>query len=362
MKKVLLVTIQDNNNFGNRLQNYALQTIIERLGFQVDNLILNDQVKISFGKKLKYFIEVFLCTLGVKKYNKAILVFNRRKKNAKFTKQWIHNPLYVDRDRISSINWHKYEFAVTGSDQVWHNFKFFNSELEYFYLMFIEANKRISYAPSFGFTSFPEKDINLHIEGLSTMHSLSCREIEGCRLINELVGRKAEKVLDPTLLLQSEDWVNIEENVDWIKDKKYLLLFFLGPISQEYHEEINSICQERNLEAISINSVDNIMMASISAGQFLYLIEHADFVCTDSYHAIVFSIIFNKNLRVFNRISNKSMFGRVKDLLDSLGLNHLIYDHNCNRNYCTDLNKEGRLYLETERKLSIEYLRKSLQV
>lgn len=138
-------------------------------------------------------------------------------------------------------------FYVVGSDQIWHSPK------PYSYLQFIEASKRVSYAPSFGFSAFPEKDADAFRRGLMGIRALSCREQQGCDLIEELTGRKAEKVLDPTLLLTADDWVRIEKKPDFAVPERYMLVNMLGTLPPEYEGEIRRICRERKLQILNIS-------------------------------------------------------------------------------------------------------------
>ena len=234
MKHILLVTIQDYNNLGNRLQNYALQSTLERLGCKVDNMIIQKIDEVSIVNKIKYLVKKSLALCGQKKYKKDIVALKRKKKCIVFTKRYISNLEYREREQLSTCDWNRYDMAVTGSDQVWHNWRRIADELSYFYLDFISPEKRHSYAPSFGFPDFPQADREQHRRGLLGMRSLSCREQEGCDLIRRLTGREAVKVLDPTLLLKSPEWVNLENRPDFIVEKKYLLKFFLGIVSEEY--------------------------------------------------------------------------------------------------------------------------------
>lgn len=182
----------------------------------------------------------------------------------------------------------------------WHN-KSIPNELSFYYLEFIDESKRISYAPSFGFTAFPPEDIEQHRRGLMRMHALSCREQEGCELIRELTGREAQKVLDPTLLLTANEWPEIEKKPSFKIPNKYLLQFFLGEVTPEYRAEINRIAAARGLQILNINDKTDPKHYAIGPDEFVWLVHHADTVCTDSFHASVFSIIFERNLRVFRR-------------------------------------------------------------
>lgn len=364
MKKVLLVTLQGNFNFGNRLQNYALQKSISRLGFSVDNLSFTPSIMGRDDRKSKLWkwrIWVLLGRSGfVERYAKLL----REDGIIRFSEK--HTPrLLINPNEIRLRNWSEYAYGVTGSDQVWHNWHSacFENELPYYYLEFLPKEKRVSYAPSFGFSSFPQEDLEAHRKGLQGISALSCRETEGCALIRNLIGRDVVKVLDPVLLLQQEVWERLEKRPHFRVKKPYLLQFFLGSVTPEYQAEIDSIREEQGLELLNINDMSNPIHYGISPEEFIWLIHHAKVVCTDSFHASAFSVLFSVGLRVFPRVQegHKNMFGRIRDLLSPLGLMDLAYGEGKSDKLSTELSQEAKAYLETERENSLNYLKHHLK-
>ena len=208
-KGVLLITLEDVSNYGNRLQHFALQTKIEKSGYRVTSLMVRGRPQNPTIEKIKLIIGTALLASGWRNiFCHRVARLRRRSKLRNFNRQHINDILYMPVDEVRCNSWDAFCCAVTGSDQVWHNWHYKNvpDQLSYYYLEFIPSERRISYAPSFGFTVFPEDDLESHRRGLLGMQALSCREKEGCDLIYELTGRKAEKVLDPTLLLAAEEW------------------------------------------------------------------------------------------------------------------------------------------------------------
>ncbi len=363
MKKVLLVTLQGNFNFGNRLQDFALRQSIIHLDYDVDDLCVNPWIHGQdnrVSKLIKWRIWAFLGRQGFRElYAKLLREDGLIRFSDKFTPR-----LSVKSEDLWKRDWSAYSFGVTGSDQVWHNWhhKYLDDELKYYYLSFLPPEKRVSYAPSFGFTSFPEADLADHREGLLGMAALSCREAEGCAMIQKLTGRDAVKVLDPVFLLTAEDWERIEQRTHFPVKKPYLLQFFLGEITQEYREEIDRICLEQGLTPLNINDIADSEHYCSSPGEFLWLIHHAKAVCTDSFHASAFSVIFGTGLRAFPRVEEgkMDMFGRIRDLLTPLGLMDLAYGGGKCSGLSTELSPDAKSYLESEREKSLEYLRTHL--
>lgn len=363
MKRVLLVTLQGNFNYGNRLQNYALQRAMEQLGFRVDSLTarkgaikIPGMTKKLWNRKLRYY-------LGQKEFGASYSRLRRDAACLRFSDKRIHR-VYFPYEEIMQKDWSAYDCAVTGSDQVWHNWHsdYLGDELAFYYLAFMAPEKRISYAPSFGFSRFPEEDLEKHREGLAGMKALSCRETEGCRMIRELTGREAEKVLDPVLLLPRAAWEKLERKPRRIGEAPYLLLFFLGEVPEEYKKEIERIRARFGAQILNLNDPSDVDHYGASPEEFLWLIHHAQAVCTDSFHTSAFSVLFGTRLRVFPRKQQQyeDMFGRLHDLLSPLGLMHLAYGQSDGAELSTALSPEAAGVLENEREKSLAYLRRSL--
>ena len=360
--KILLVSLEGTSNFGNRLQHYALQHEIKSCGYTVDNLMVRTNVPV-LRVKLKKNVKILLICCGMKKFINSLSTSKRQIRFLDFNNRYLSGCVRMHAQEVQRRNWDAYAFAVTGSDQVWHNWHFHDipDDLSYYYLEFIDESKRVSYAPSFGFTSFPPEDIEQHRQGLLGMRALSCREQEGCELIRGLTGRKAQKVLDPTLLLTADEWSEIEKNPSFMLPDRYLLQFFLGDVTAEYRAEIKRIADERGLQILNINDKSDPEHYAIGPDEFVWLVHHADTICTDSFHASVFSITYERNLRVFHREQKgfKDMFGRLRDLLEPLGLRNLVYGEG--DSLSTVLDEGAKEYLALERKASLQYLNESLK-
>lgn len=366
MSKVLLVTIQNNCNYGNRLQNYALQHTLENFGYHVDNLSLSDVKLADMSTSISLWLNYALrrmVSVVLKRFTPGVSIRLRRYRCARFSQKHIRSYLILTREGVNHYNFGEYMAAVAGSDQVWHNWKRIPDELDYYYLSYITPDRRIAYAPSFGFDEFPEEDIGTHREGILGMRALSCREKEGCALIHSLTGRTVRKVLDPTLLLSKEEWQIIEKKPRFWKSGKYIIQFMLGSTRPEYEYEINKIAEKLQARIVDLNDMRKPSSYGVSPEEFIWLIHHAEAVCTDSFHATVFSILFERELRVFKRSGEgfEHMFGRLNDLLDSLGLSHVVYDADVNNSCSTRLTTDSKKIMEMERQNSICFLKNILQ-
>lgn len=349
--RVALLTIQDDGNFGNRLQNYALQTVLEKRGANVTNLDDSHTKPISSHQKKKEIIKFWLGVFGSKYYKKSHkMVLGREERNKvllSFSNSYIHNRVKVTHTNVPD----NFDLGIVGSDQVWHHWDVIRNpddsivknpdgtnrldptELPYYYLEFLPSEKRASYAASFGFTEFPEEDLNEHIQGLKGMKYISCREQSGCDLVKSVIGGDVPHVLDPTLLLSASEWRELEKNVNETAraeaDTPYVFGFFLGNCTDEYREEIEERVKEQgqDTKVIDFSDITNKKIASYGPIEFLYLIDHAEYVFTDSFHCTVFSILFGKQFLSFRRQQEGflNMFGRIEELLKMTGKEECAY-------------------------------------
>lgn len=333
-KNILLVTLFDDNNIGNRLQNYALQHTLELYNTKVsiiDNGYTN-HATIKF--KIKVIIKKCLGIIGVDKYRYSYQQYlsskAKRVANEEFDKNNIHNIIKLSNKKIFNKNWSTFDIAIAGSDQIWHKWGDDKLELPFYYLEFMPIEKRAAYAASFGFEDFPETDIEQHKKGLQEMRYISCRELSGCKLVSEAVGRNVPRVLDPTLLLGAADWRTIEDQAsEFARSRKnYAFVYFLGEQTVEYKKRIRDIMQTQKID--NLIDFSNYMDKNISEcgpTEFLSLIDRAEWVFTDSFHCTVFSVLFDKMFTVFRRKQEgcEKMFGRIEDLLASINKLEYIY-------------------------------------
>lgn len=320
MPKALLITLQ-GANIGNRLQNYALQTILNKNGLEVYNPIYNDN-RISPSELLKSLIKIFLGFIGVNKYKLYYIREKRRKRYKNFDKKYISNIISTNYKKVFNESWEMYDIAFTGSDQVWHKWSQDPKELEYFYLKFIKKDKRVSYAASFGFEKIPLQDLAVHTSGLKEMRHISVREKSGEAIVESIANRESTLVLDPTLLLNGSQWQMIEKKPTYEIPDNYVLVYFLGKKTEKHIDFINNIAKKNRATVIDIFDTNILKYYYTEPDEFIWLIHNAKYVVTDSFHASVFSIIFNINFTPFPRIEPgfENMYNRISCLLEVCGI------------------------------------------
>ena len=368
-RKVLLVTLFGNSNYGNILQRIALSRTIESLGFDVTHLCCSQAVNhFPVIKFIKRAVKLLLAILGVRKYRKKLRERPvMRKINSLFSSfqnKYVTRRVYSSLSEVlsaGSSQWQEYDYAVTGSDQVWHLWQYNREEAGYFYLSFMPREKRVCYAPSFGFTEFLPETYELHREGLSGFDRLSCRESGMIPMIRQAVGKDAQLVLDPTLLLTASQWREYTAKPDYDVPEKFMLCYFLGSKPPEYVKAVHECAN--GLPVISMLDHEDKAHILTNPGAFLWLIDHADFVCTDSFHGTAFSVNFGKNFLAFRRRQKnmENMFGRIDDLLSSLNINGHVYGERMTLRPLPVNYDDVSLRLEAMRDSSMQYLRQCLR-
>lgn len=313
MKVGIITMISDN--YGNRLQNYALQEVLFKMGNEVETLRNPWKRKYSFVRNVvnpKFKELIYSITKHPLRYKRkyGFELFNH--KYIKLSNYWLNKE--TDLSKIASY----YDVFICGSDQIW------NSEAKEitgkYFADFANKEKRASYAASFGIGNvIPERETEFK-RYLENMKYLSVREEQGSTIIKGLIGKTAEFHIDPTLLLTSDEWNKIiTENI--CIDKKYIFCYFLGKPSSELMYYINLFAHEMELEVCYVCNDINSKYNNINPSEFVSMIKNAEFIFTDSFHGTAFSIIYEKPFYVFYRNGvKKSMASRIISILNLLGL------------------------------------------
>ena len=342
-----IITIIDNNNIGNRLQNYALQEFLAKYG-EVDTIKniaqLNGKDKILL-KFLKYMIN------RRKINNNRTKILEKFNSNIQFSKNYITPYTQIHK---------KYDYFITGSDQVWN--PSFGRLRDVDLLNFAKPKQRIAFSASFGINELPEKCKNKAKKELERFKAISVREDKGKEIVEELTGRKDVQVLvDPTMLLTAEEWDKVSRKPEQLKEGKYILNYFLGELSEERKKEIDRIAKENGCEVINILDT-NSPFYQTGPSEFLYLEKNAFLICTDSFHSCVFAILYNRPFVVFNREgANINMNSRLDTLLKKFKLENRWYNGKITKEQLqADYQKTYKI-LELERKKSKEFLENAIK-
>lgn len=312
--KIGIVTIYDNTNIGNRLQNYALQTILLKFADSVITIKNKPFSSLLIQRiKIKMNIGDSILINRLMKHDRKVSFLEFNKRHIKTSNKCY----YYNREYHRKIE--NCDFYCTGSDQVWNPALNITGRLHF--LDFSPKNCNFSYAASLGVDEIAEEYANEVEKGLSNIKYISVREESGKDIIKKLTGRTdAETLIDPTLYLTSEEWEKISVKPKVECPHQYVVLYFLGGMGEARRKEILRVALERGLEVVDLLE-KNSLYYSLGPGEFLYLIKNASLVCTDSFHASVFSFIFEIPLSVFPREGKQSnMGGRLTNLTEKFGL------------------------------------------
>lgn len=316
--KIAIVTLYDNINFGNKLQNYATQVYFEQLGFDVETIPYWEE---NHPPKDPYHV---LCRVKNKIVNmvkpkkekiSSHVLADRRRYIKTFSDEYIKLGNEVHYRKLDPYLKEKYDYFVVGSDQVWHCMHGEKKELEFFFLKFASPWQRITMAPSFGLKKIPYRWNSIYTSGLRGFKYLSCRENEGAVLIERQTGQQATVLLDPTMLIEDDVWWKVQKRPLLFLDEEYILVYALGDLDKDTSEYIREIGVRYNYSIVYINDVKSPFYTKTRPDEFLYWISHSKLVVTDSFHAIVFSIIFRKAFLAVNRSDGKNMQDRIDTLL-----------------------------------------------
>ena len=224
-----------------------------------------------------------------------------------------------------------FDYVVCGSDQVW-NLKLGDiiSNPDLYFLSFIERKRRVSYAASIGTDFVPPEHRDYFVSKIKGIPSISVRENSARDIIKELTSRDVDVVIDPTLLLSQKQWSDLAQKPKNFTDKKYLATYFLGDTDDKTNDYIRKIAEKHNLQIVPLlpdyTDLDgDISTYTYSPSEFLYVLQNAEFVASDSFHGSVFSMIFEKPFRWFARKSKtvkseEKMSDRTNTLFSTLGI------------------------------------------
>lgn len=350
--KTGIISIFDNTNIGNRLQNYALQYTILQYADRVISIRNNWREKSVIRKiKQKLSGNTQILKIAGKKRQHEIALFSDR---------YIHSSksIYKFQDRLLSLESKDVcDLYCAGSDQIWNptigRSGMFN------YLGFAERDRTFSYAASFGIDHIPEEYVAGVRKGLEHIKFISVREDAGKCIVEELTGRTDVYVhVDPTMLLTAEEWDKVSKRPKQRLPEKYILTYFLGDVSEERKTVLRNKADELGCELVELMD-KNGPYYNNGPSEFLYLIKHAAMVCTDSFHGSVFSFLYERPFVIFDRAGNgENMSSRLETLCSKFGLEYCMArgDEIPELSMTPDYS-EGFAVLETERKRSNDYFK-----
>ena len=318
--KIGIVTIVDNTNYGNRLQNYAVYHILRKnFGCKAITLVACEEKAFCNGAYITWIKNQIVKKLCVFPGLGEILFGNTATRWANF-KNWSKliptKYFYLHKSLPESLN-DDYDLFIAGSDQIW-NYHFSFRKFNDYFLSFAENKKRNAISGSFGVDSLPEEWKQKYNEELSKFKNISVRESAGQTIIKDLLGIEVPVLIDPTMMLTKEEWLKVSKKPRVDCSKPYVLKYYLG--DEESKGEIDVWAQEKGYEVYELLNKEIPELYSAGPGEFVSLISNASLICSDSFHCIVFSIIFSRPFLVYARQGSENyMTSRLYTLLEKFG-------------------------------------------
>lgn len=343
--RIGILTLPLHTNYGGILQAYALQTTLERMGHEV---VIFDtpnkcplpplwKLPLSFAKRILLKSMGRIDRIFIERYNNRVYHVIT-KEIQPFIDEKIHRKVFT---KFSKLDAYDFDAIVVGSDQVWRSIYFipmwFGQPIENAYLSFTKGwnIKRISYAASFGTDKweYNEKQTLHSKKSLQMFDAVSVREENGVKLCKQYFDVDALHVLDPTMLLDANDYIELFKQKQTPKSKGNLLNYVLDE-TDEIESLIKKVASMKKMVPFAVNNPyegDNTkplnQRIKPSVETWLRGFYDADFVITDSFHACVFSIIFKKQFVV---VGNKDRgMSRFESLLKLFGLEDRLVDVHC---------------------------------
>ncbi|WP_286312148.1 polysaccharide pyruvyl transferase family protein [Romboutsia ilealis] len=361
--KIGISTIIDNTNYGNRLQNYASKKVLLNMELNPETLnpIFEDKYKFYSKHLIKRIIVNLANILNFK--NEEIIQRLRVIRFESFTNKFVPNKKFFINDLNDLSNMVKdFDYFITGSDQVWnYNFR---PNLDIDFLQFVEKDKRVAYAPSFGVSEIPNQYKEEYTKYLNEMSYLSVREHAGQKIIKDLTGRDSEVLIDPTMMLDKEEWLKVTSKPKCMPKKKYLLTYVLGNQTEEFKAFVSKLAKEKNLEILNLLDPLNKDIHCVDPGEFVYLINESDVVITDSFHGAVFSILMQTPFVIFERQDKEvSMNSRIDTLVSTFKMESRLSTHikSIDDVYNIDFSHIDGI-LKHEREKAINYLKNAFSM
>ena len=226
-----------------------------------------------------------------------------------------------------------YDAFICGSDQIWAPSVF---DPHYFLDFVYNTEKLIAYSPSIGLTRINDRFVEKQMRDLiNRFHYLSVRESSGQEIIQALTGKKAEVVVDPTLLLSPLEWEKYCDITEESSDS-YLLVYFLGN-NNNHWKSAYKLAEKKNLEVRIIPVYEKDLQRDGCIGdpvgpkEFVSLIRNATYICTDSFHGSLFSIVFQKQFTAIERFEQGNPINqnaRLFDLFNRIQINKSLARYN----------------------------------
>ena len=351
MANILIVTPYGLFNYGNRLQNFALTHKIEQLGNSCGTIAYYPAA--GFGPMVKELAKPLVWnplnrSVRARRY-RAFQEFDRTIKKYKVR----------SKSNLADLA-NKADLFCIGSDQIWNPDHLTDPDFQF--AAFSPKQKCIAYAPSFGIDVLPPQYVNEYRSGLDSIGSISVREVAGARIIKELTGLDVPVVLDPTLLLDEGQW-DAGSSVRMVPDGDDVFSYFLGNNVEQQRRLVDEYCEREGLQNVEVMNLSSPLFYEAGPQDFIALIKNASLICTNSFHAAVFSLIYERPLNIFERSDAKeaSMNSRIINFVSQFDLNESLVSDGEGPQRVSLPYAKAKALLSIKRSESEEFLKRALE-
>lgn len=384
MKKVGIVSCYFQHNYGSMLQALATQMALDKLGYENETIDISGfnreikKAKMLYFAKASLTSDILLSKLGMatnvlrRKLSKGAYKENtiiRNKKFDDFYKEHFRlSEKYISKADLGKNCKDKYGAVLVGSDQLWLPG---NIAADYYTLNFVPKGvNTIAYSTSFGQSALPNDSAKKAIVFLKKIKHIGVREESGQKLVKELAGRSVPVVCDPTLLFTGDEWMSIQKEEAKINEP-YILCYFLGnnPPHREFAKRLK---EKTGCKIVALTHLDEYVKSDegyadytpydVDPADFLNLIRNAQYVCTDSFHCSLFSMLYKKEFFTFKRYTRKtksSTNSRLDTLFNLAGVKGRVLNGDEDIQKCLDMNidyEKVHKNLQMIREESYQYL------
>ena len=354
--KIGVITFTYGQNYGNKLQNYALvEFISKKYCNEVYTLQNFDKTtKGNFVDWLKKYIKKLI------RYDDEKIIKNRKLKFESFNKKYLrYYDVILNKSNYNKFN--DFDVLICGSDQIWN--PFYNKDMITYTAAFAKNVKRVSYAASIGINQIPENLVENYKKNIGTMDYIGVREMEGAELLRKYINKEISVQVDPTMLLTVNEWNEIVSKPNKKVEEEFILTYFIKEMDIRAQKEIEAYSKKTKTKIINLNSLNEKSWYDLDPCEFLWMIKNAKFVFSDSFHATVFSLIFHKPFHCFERINkeeNNKQESRLNTLLNYFNLNDKIGDFKAEKEKNVDWENIDKI-MENIKQKSIYYLEKEIK-
>lgn len=389
MKKTAFTTSYYINNYGTLLQAFATQEILKKLGYDPELIRVDGFWNEIEAKRRAYFVKKALTSsMGIYKCGVFFSRMGRRfgvGHNAEkikgreslfntFRDQYLcFSQKYESQKSLAESVNKNYDAVIVGSDQLWLPG---NIAGDYYTLNWVpDTVSKIAFSTSFGQSELPRESEQVAKLFLGRLQHISVREESGQVLVEKLISKKVPITCDPTMLFSGDEWRRFAGEQEH-EQEPYILCYFLGknPVGRRFAKRLSEYTGLRIIslphldEYISIDEkIADELKYDVDPFSFVDLICRAHYICTDSFHGSVFSMLFGKQFFAFRRYSRKTVYStnnRLESLFRLLGMNNRLLsgneriDYELSNTYSFSVVRDS---IQRIREESIQYLRNALQ-